>query len=328
MKIDSIVIPQNNIDKTSSLLVDAHSLKALGLILLYERNQYDFSNLVKSPNQLYSSGNHFTWDNMLALANIIQNMVLYDTIIVDSLLFQADGFVRDTCELFPDVIKGVYFDYDFRYNIGQRVSSISSPILDRSLKPSKISEEHWLKILTLESNAKVLMDKMTHVVPDVIPPEYGGNRLLEAIVTQQAQDPLRNQNLPDCCVNSSATLARTHYYLELYSLPLRNRLLDLRLHQRSDGVIHLSRTRTACMIRVEFTKQMIEELKYERYHHPHPKVQQKMEVLSLKSQGLAHQDIRQLCNISKTTLTVYLRQYLEGGIERLKQLDDQGNRVS
>jgi transposase len=80
----------------------------------------------------------------------------------------------------------------------------------------------------------------------------------------------------------------------------------------------------AYMIQVEFTEQMIEELKYERYHHPHPKVQQKMEVLYLKSQGLAHQDIRRLCNISKTTLTTYLRQYLEGGIERLKQLDYQG----
>jgi transposase len=49
-----------------------------------------------------------------------------------------------------------------------------------------------------------------------------------------------------------------------------------------------------------------------------------MDVLYLKSQGLAHQDIRRLCNISKTTLTTYLRQYLEGGIERLKHLDYRG----
>ena len=78
------------------------------------------------------------------------------------------------------------------------------------------------------------------------------------------------------------------------------------------------------MIQVEFAEQMIEELKYERYHHPHPKVQQKMEVLYLKSQGMAHQDIRRLCHISKTTLTIYLKQYLEGGAERLKQLDYRG----
>ena len=78
------------------------------------------------------------------------------------------------------------------------------------------------------------------------------------------------------------------------------------------------------MIRIEFTEKMITELNYERYHHPHPKVQHKMEVLYLRSQGLAHQDIRRLCQISKTTLTVYLKQYIEGGVERLKQLDYQG----
>jgi transposase len=78
------------------------------------------------------------------------------------------------------------------------------------------------------------------------------------------------------------------------------------------------------MIRVEFTEGAIAGLNYERYHHPHPKVQQKMEVLYLKSQGLAHPEIRRLCNISKTTLTSYLKQYLAGGIERLKQLDYRG----
>ena len=57
------------------------------------------------------------------------------------------------------------------------------------------------------------------------------------------------------------------------------------------------------MIRIEFSEAAIVALNDERYHHPHPKVQHKMEVLYLKSQGLAHQDIRRLCDISKTTLT-------------------------
>jgi len=78
------------------------------------------------------------------------------------------------------------------------------------------------------------------------------------------------------------------------------------------------------MIRIEFAPEMVAELRYERYHYPHPKVQQKMEVLYLKSQGLAHQEIRRLCNISKTTLSVYLKQYQEGGVERLKPLDYRG----
>ena len=43
-------------------------------------------------------------------------------------------------------------------------------------------------------------------------------------------------------------------------------------------------------------------LHYERYHHPHPRVQQRMEALWLKSQGVPHHQIAQLCAISANTL--------------------------
>ena len=49
-----------------------------------------------------------------------------------------------------------------------------------------------------------------------------------------------------------------------------------------------------------------------------------MEGLYLKSQKLSHQDICQICRISKTRLIVYLRKYEQGGIERLKKLDYKG----
>ena len=78
------------------------------------------------------------------------------------------------------------------------------------------------------------------------------------------------------------------------------------------------------MIRIEFSPEMIAELDHQRYHHPHPRVQQKMEVLYLKSQDVAHQEIRRLCQISKTTLTTYLKQYLEGGVAQLQRLDYHG----
>jgi transposase len=73
------------------------------------------------------------------------------------------------------------------------------------------------------------------------------------------------------------------------------------------------------MIHIEFTPEEIDALEYERYYHPDPKVQKKMEVLYLKSQGLEHQEICRLGRISKTTLTTYLRQYQDGGLERLKE---------
>jgi transposase len=73
------------------------------------------------------------------------------------------------------------------------------------------------------------------------------------------------------------------------------------------------------MIKIEFTPEEIDTLAYERYHYPDPKVQKKLDVLYLKSMGLEHQEICKICRISKTTLTTYLRQYQDGGLEKLKE---------
>ena len=74
------------------------------------------------------------------------------------------------------------------------------------------------------------------------------------------------------------------------------------------------------MIKLEFTEAEQQSLNYERYHHPHPRVQRKMEALWLKSQGVAHGEMSRLTGISSTTLTSYLRAYQEGGIEALKRV--------
>ncbi len=78
------------------------------------------------------------------------------------------------------------------------------------------------------------------------------------------------------------------------------------------------------MIKIEFTAEEIDALEYERYHHPDPKAQKKIEVVYLKSQRLSHQEICRLCRISEPTLVTYLKQYQEGGIEQLKKFDYQG----
>jgi len=51
------------------------------------------------------------------------------------------------------------------------------------------------------------------------------------------------------------------------------------------------------MIKLEFTEETINQLDYERYHHPHPRVQRKMNVLYLKSQGVTHQEIMRIEHI-------------------------------
>ncbi len=46
-----------------------------------------------------------------------------------------------------------------------------------------------------------------------------------------------------------------------------------------------------------------------------------MEVLWFKSQKIPHQEIFQLAGISPNTLLTYLRDYQEGGIEKLKEIN-------
>ncbi len=74
------------------------------------------------------------------------------------------------------------------------------------------------------------------------------------------------------------------------------------------------------MIHLEFTEEEKQSLYYERFHHPHPRVQKKMEALWLKSQKLPHASICQLAGISGNTLRSYLKDYQKGGIEKLKEI--------
>lgn len=75
------------------------------------------------------------------------------------------------------------------------------------------------------------------------------------------------------------------------------------------------------MIRIEFSEADKAALAYERYNHPHPFVQQKMEVLWLKSQGVRHKEICRLAGVCATTLTTYVREYQKGGLEALQTLN-------
>ena len=74
------------------------------------------------------------------------------------------------------------------------------------------------------------------------------------------------------------------------------------------------------MIKIEFTEEEMKVLNYERYHHPHPRVQRRIEALWLKSQNMSHKQIRRITGISSNTLIEYLRKYQECGIEGLKEV--------
>src|SRR5438128_2814790 len=74
------------------------------------------------------------------------------------------------------------------------------------------------------------------------------------------------------------------------------------------------------MLKLECSPEAIEALRYWRFHHPHPLVQLKMEVVLLHSQGVPNEQIQPICGISKATLYRYLHAYQQGGAERLKAL--------
>jgi transposase len=73
-------------------------------------------------------------------------------------------------------------------------------------------------------------------------------------------------------------------------------------------------------IQLEFTPEIISELKYQRFHHPAPVVQRRMEAVLLKAHDLAHAQIAELVGVTENTIRDYFELYQQGGIEKLKEI--------
>jgi transposase len=74
------------------------------------------------------------------------------------------------------------------------------------------------------------------------------------------------------------------------------------------------------VIKISFDENEINQLRHDRYHHPHPRVQRKIDVLLMKSQGIAHKKIAEIVGICPNTLRNYLREYQIGGLEKIKEI--------
>jgi transposase len=70
-----------------------------------------------------------------------------------------------------------------------------------------------------------------------------------------------------------------------------------------------------------FSQDVLDQIRHDRYHHPHPRVQQKMEVLWLKSKGLIHADI---ADVSPRSVQRYLDEFEQGGLDRIRRVPWQG----
>jgi transposase len=74
------------------------------------------------------------------------------------------------------------------------------------------------------------------------------------------------------------------------------------------------------MLNIAIKSSDIPLMRQQRYTHPHPRVQKKMEALYLKGIGVSNRQICKILNVTNNTLLKYFRQYMEGGTEGLKEI--------
>jgi transposase len=74
------------------------------------------------------------------------------------------------------------------------------------------------------------------------------------------------------------------------------------------------------MTRLIFTEEEQQALHKERFEHPHPRVQQRMEVLWLISQGIVYSEAARLGGVGEATVDRYVAVYRQGGLAALREL--------
>ena len=81
----------------------------------------------------------------------------------------------------------------------------------------------------------------------------------------------------------------------------------------------LSETRISVlkMIHINFTPEQIDDIYDEFINHKDSRIRKKLLVIYLKAQGLFHKDIAAIARVTDDTVTNYLKEYQEGGLERL-----------
>lgn len=80
------------------------------------------------------------------------------------------------------------------------------------------------------------------------------------------------------------------------------------------------------MLAISATDEQLEQLRHERFYHPHPRVQKKMEVIFLRASGLSVSEVCRLAGVSANTYRAYLRDFQARGIDGLKRFDCEGTK--
>ena len=78
------------------------------------------------------------------------------------------------------------------------------------------------------------------------------------------------------------------------------------------------------MRRFDFTDEQLRAIAHDRFHHVDPRVQRRMEILWLKSQGETHARIAELAEVSRRTVQRLLDLVAAGGLEAVRQFQEKG----
>lgn len=70
---------------------------------------------------------------------------------------------------------------------------------------------------------------------------------------------------------------------------------------------------------LHFPPDVLAEIEHDRFHHPVPQVQRRMELLRLAAHGLPRPDLIRLSGLSKATVQRRLDEYRDGGLDAVRR---------
>lgn len=199
LKIDSRLIHKEDVDHNSAILIDAHS--AAGFVKELEQEETLINNTAQNNDK-----------PLIMLSNFIQYVVLYETIVIDSLFFEVSESVNQIAKLFPEIIKGVYIKPSERKELSNALNSILLRITTPDILTHFPDEEiSGIDFFLRRQGAaeKPIWDEVRKAPYNLVPDE---NEFLERML--MGSDFVESLRIPPICRDSGMNYARAHFYLE------------------------------------------------------------------------------------------------------------------
>src|SRR5215212_155643 len=155
MTFDERLISKEQIDRAKTVLTDMHSLAAFGTDLALGDHNVSWQ--------------EFPMEDRYAVANMIQSIVLYDTVVADSVLLEGHAPAAGLFELFPGILKGIFITLEDRFQLADIIDQATG----RSDSiPEKMTLDEWHLLRRHDLKEKYLQDWLQHQKITRYPPEY------------------------------------------------------------------------------------------------------------------------------------------------------------